>query len=160
MRYVDANDLSTFGPANDDTAPPLTKTTLAYAEVEGCLVLAHTTDQPGDAEWAGWLDALARYHQRTPAPRLLVVSRGGAPSPSQRRAADAVSAPYYPNMKVAIISASTFVRGVVAAFRMVLPFYRAYAPTELGAALDYLDVPRDRARQIESRLLTLTIQSA
>jgi hypothetical protein len=162
MRYVDANELSRFKPESEAAALPTkpTKPTLAYAEAEGCIIIAHTADPPGDAEWAAWLEALGRYLERTPAPRMLIVSRGGAPSPTQRRAADTVSSPHYRNMKVAIISGSTFVRGVVAAFRMVLPFYRAYSPTELGAALDYLDVPRDRARQLESRLVTLTGQGA
>jgi hypothetical protein len=159
MRYVDANELSRFNPANETDGPPM-KPTLAHAEAEGCIILTHTADSPGDAEWAGWLEALGRYLEHTSAPRMLIVSRGGAPSPMQRRAADAISSPYYRHMKVAIISSSTFVRGVVAAFRMVLPFYRAYAPTELGAALDYLDVPRDRARQLETRLVALTGQTA
>jgi hypothetical protein len=152
MRYVDANEL----PRVTDSPSVPANRTLAHAEAEGLLILTHTADPPTDADWDGWLQALGRYLPRTPAPRLLVVSKGGAPSPKQRRAADAVSAPHYRTMKVAIVSGSTFVRGVVAAFRVLLPFYRAYAPHEIGIALDYLDLPPDRARQVVSRLEALS----
>jgi hypothetical protein len=151
MKYIDNKELFAVAPIGE-------RRTLSHTEAEGCIILTHTADPPSDAEWQGWLEALRRYLQRTHAPRLLVVSQGGAPSPKQRRSADILSAPYYRNMKVAIVSESTFLRGVVAAFRVLLPFYRAYPPSELIAALDYLDVSRDRVRQVERCLMGLLDQ--
>jgi hypothetical protein len=154
MRFIDSREIPPILAVSEARAVEAGRT-LAHAEAEGCIILVHSADPPSDTEWNRWLEALSRYLLRTSRARMLVMSQGGAPNPSQRRASDAVTAPHHRDMKVAVVTQSTFVRGVVAAFRVLLPFYRAYAPRELEAALAYLDVPSDRVRQVESRLETL-----
>jgi hypothetical protein len=120
--------------------------TLLFREVRGCLLLVHGRDAPGDAEWSAYVESLRLYVERARMPRLLIVTEGGAPSPAQRSAVNKKAGPRYREAKVAVITASTFARGIVMAMRLVRGNIQAFAPEDLKEALRYLDVaPSDVA---------------
>ena len=113
---------------------------LAFGEAAGCLLVCQAAATARSDEWARYLEAVARYLKTNTKPRLLVLTAGGAPTPEQRRNIDLLLDPHRARMKVAIVTDSTFARGVVKAIRLVYPFYQAFARKELESALRFLDV--------------------
>ena len=86
--------------------------TMAFGEVQGCLMLVHGPDSPSDEEWSAWLVALSRYAEKMRRVRLLVFTEGGSPSPKQRTSMDSLAKRHQSYTKVAVMTKSTFVRGV------------------------------------------------
>jgi hypothetical protein len=80
------------------------------------------------------------YIPQVPRLRILVVTEGGTPSPKQRQALDVVSKPVMNKSKIAVVTRSTFARGVVNAFALLYPVYRAFDPRDIDGALRYLDL--------------------
>jgi hypothetical protein len=115
--------------------------TLAFGELSRCVVLVHGLVAPTDDEWDAYVLFLKSAVERAGRVRVVVSTEGGAPTPRQRKAMDRVMTPFYRTARVAIVTGSTFVRGVVTAFRLIYPWYRAFDPTDLGGALTYVDVP-------------------
>lgn len=113
---------------------------LVYGEVCGCIVTCQGREAVSNEEWNQWVEAVARYVKTTTTPRLLVFTLGGAPSPEQRKRFDQTIDPYVARIKVAIVTDSTFARGVVKAIRIFSPFFQAFAPKELDDALRFLDL--------------------
>lgn len=113
---------------------------MVFGEVCGCLVVCQGKAPPADDESSRYLEALARYVETTAQPRVLVITSGGAPNPEQRKKLDRITRQNRGQIKFAIVTGSTFARGVVKAIRLIHPFYQAFAPGEMDDALRFLDV--------------------
>ena len=127
--------------AAKSSVPPATATRmLAVGESYGCVVTCQGREPASTEEWSLFLEAAARHMETTTRPRLLVVTAGGAPSPEQRKKFDQISEKHRAGLKIAIVTDSTFARGVVRAIRLFYPFYQAFALSELDEALRFLGV--------------------
>jgi hypothetical protein len=109
-------------------------------EARGCLVVCQGASAPSSDEWVGYAEGLTRYVATAAKPRLLVLTAGGAPTPQQRKSLDAIIEPHRARIKFAIVTDSTFARGVVKAIRLLSPFYQAFARSDVEGALRFLDV--------------------
>lgn len=110
------------------------------------MLLVHGPHPPGDAEWAEYLRDLASWLPGSVG--LLIVTAGGGPTGSQRRALREVTAAA-PDAKTptAVVSSSRLVRGIVRAISLFAPSIRVFAPGSLPDALAYVEV--DPAEQPE-----------
>ncbi len=117
---------------------------MAFQRVGDYFVLVHNAMAPTEEEWDEWM-------QQYTYASILVVTDGGAPTASQRKRLKTrvdelrASPSYVPNKKepkVAIVTASSFVRGVITALRWFYhDSYAAFPPDHINQALTYLDVP-------------------
>ena len=113
---------------------------LVFGEACGCLIVCQGKETAVDDEWSRYLEAAARYVGVTAKPRGLVITAGGAPTPEQRKKLDQIFHPHRARARVAVVTDSTFARGVVTAIRLFYPFYQAFALKELDEALRFLDL--------------------
>ena len=111
-----------------------------------------------DGDWDAFLAAIRSAIAAGMPERSLVISEGGAPSPSQRKRLDDAVAPLGRRLKVAIVTRSTFVRGVVNAFALAKPGYRAFAPERMDDAITYLDVRPSGAVEINAAVMRLRVR--
>jgi hypothetical protein len=92
---------------------------------------------PTDEEWEV---VCAFCRGANPPVRVLVLSAGGAPTPAQRHAIlDASGGKGLPQ---AILTESHIVRGIVTAISWFVKGVRAFAPSDLQAALDHLRITK------------------
>jgi hypothetical protein len=134
--------------------------TLSFREVCGCLLLVHSEKPPLDSEFDEYLAATTKYSSSSPRPRILIFTAGGTPSPSQRKRVESIADVHYANAKVAIMTSSTFVQGVIKAFRLVRPIYQAFSPDRLDEALRYLDVSPSYTEEIRRTITALRAEIA
>ena len=124
---------------------------MAYRTVNGIFCVAHGSSNPSDEEWKAYLDYYLANERECL--RTLVVTDGGGPNAKQRAETAKLiqSAP----TRVAIVSSSTFVRGVATALSWFNKRVQAFSDTEMDRALSYLEVTDNLARLITAELKTL-----
>lgn len=117
--------------------------TIAVGEVRGCLVLALLEQSPSDDEIRESFEAAnAPYFKHSVRPRVLWVTQGGLPTPTQRSWLVNAMAPFDTTIvKSAVVTSSTFARGVAAGYSQMRPIYRLFNADELDAALEFLGIP-------------------
>jgi len=134
---------------------------MAFQKVGDYFVLVHTAVAPTDEEWDEWLEFYTFGS-------ILVVTDGGAPTASQRkRMKDRVdvlqrmnAAPRKKDPRVAIITASSFVRGVITALRWFYyhEAYAAFPPEHYNEAMTYLEVPPRYHITLKTTVQALRVQ--
>jgi hypothetical protein len=129
--------------------------TLVFGEVCGCMLVIQAAEAPSDEEAAAYVTALEPYVSATSAPKVLVVTEGGAPGPSFRRRIDQVIEPRISTTRFAIVTNSTFARGVLGAIRLLYPFYQGFSPTDMAGALRFLNVPQSQSTDVLRRVSEL-----
>jgi hypothetical protein len=127
--------------------------TLAFDRIGPCFVLAVGSRSPSDTDWDAYLDFVKESIGARKAPLTLVSSKGGGPTPAQRQRLNDVtkSLNVEKTLKVAVLTQSPVVRGIATALSWFVQGYKAFAPSDLGAALDFLGVIS--ADQIEIKRL-------
>jgi len=133
---------------------------IAYGRVEGVAVMVAGRLNPSDAEWDGYIDFLEAMGTPGPFARTLAVTAGGAPSSAQRVRLVARIGEQRRGSKVALVTRSTFARGVLNAWSLVRPGYRAFAPEDLDEAIRFLDIPLAREGDVKSLLQRLRAELA
>jgi hypothetical protein len=133
----------------------MTGRTILFREVRGCLVLVHGRDAPSEPEWSTYVETVRLYAERVRMPRFLIVTEGGAPSPAQRSTINKMAGPRYREGKVAVITSSTFARGIVMAMRLVRRNVQAFAPDDMNEALRHLDVAPSDVSEINGAVTAL-----
>jgi hypothetical protein len=120
------------------------------------LVVVHSPRDPTNVEWQRYVNDLAALATRDT--RLLVLSRGGAPSGDQRRTL--VTAVGKRGDLVALLTDSVLPRMIVGTLRIFNSSIKAFATAELQQASDFLGLTaseRERApvllRQLEHELI-------
>ncbi len=113
-------------------------TTMLYSAEGPVLVTVHGKEPPSDDEWLRYLEASKAHFGSARA--SLVITEGGGPNGRQR----ALLSERYPEfgpVPVAVITDSPLTRGVVTALRWLGKNIRAFRPTDLAGAFEYLEVP-------------------
>jgi hypothetical protein len=124
---------------------------MAFKVVDRVLVLAHGFDDPSDDEWFAYVSEIKRQGNEL-LPQV-VLTDGGRPNSVQRKMLTDVLAGR--GMKVAVLSKSTLVRGVVTAISWFNRDIRPFEVHELHEALGYLGVSSSQRALVESVLTTL-----
>jgi len=101
------------------------------------LVLVHGNDTPTETEWQRYLGDAGRWFPELTG--ILVVTDGGGPTSSQRRALNATAVRSgQTSIRTAVVSNSLFVRGIVNAINLVSPRIRAFRPDTMPDAFTYI----------------------
>ena len=133
--------------------------TCAFERCGRTLVLVHSASAPTDAEWDQWLDRMS-YSDWD---RLLVWSRGGAPTARQRAATAEFWRGRTPH-PMAVVTASRIVRGAVTAFSWLLGNRAAaFDPSRYVDAMDFLGIPtaeQERCLAVSQRLRAMVTGGA
>ena len=88
--------------------------------------------------------------------RALIITRGGAPTAAQRKMVyDAMNGR---ELTAAFVSSSVVVRGVVTAMSWFNRRNKVFAPSELAAALRYLDIPSEQEDFFRSEIASLEVE--
>ena len=99
--------------------------------------------QPTDEEWSRWVGLGVQRNGLEQ--RVLVESRGGGPTPKQRR--EIVSA-NKADARIAIMTDSTFVRGIVTAFSWFDIKLRAFPLNGHDVAVKFLDLTAEETATV------------
>jgi hypothetical protein len=133
---------------------------MAFGVVNAYVVVVHNEHAPTDEEWAEYVQlngSLGTDHGVTT--HYLIVTDGGSPSAAQRKVLFDVIGPIlkkHPTvMRCAVITSSTFTRGIVSAMHIIHPSLRAFSPADLGSAYTYLGIPPAYVREIEALIASL-----
>lgn len=111
---------------------------ILFERTAECLVVVRTPAPLSDAEWASYVAAIEQLTRDSAQPRALVVAFGGSPSPTQRRRLNEMLTPVRGTLRVAVLTGSTYVRGVASAITSDIPGYRTFDLDALEEATDYL----------------------
>lgn len=125
--------------------------TLQFDKSGQTLVVVHSAEAPSDHDWDAWLSRMELLDYRN----ILILSRGGGPTASQRRKTNKFwrgkSVPRF-----ALVTTSRFVIGIVKAFNWFLEDQlKPFHPDNLDDALNYIQVPdseRDALRMAADAL--------
>lgn len=121
-----------------------------------CVVAIFGPTTMYDAEWEAFVAVIRDAIAAGIPARCLVISDGAAPGTKQRAKLEATLTPVRSRLKVAILTDSTFVRGVVNAFALVTPGgYRAFAPDRFDEAMTFLEMRPAQAEEIRAAVMRL-----
>jgi hypothetical protein len=131
---------------------------IAYGRACSVIVLVQGNTAPSDAEWEAYLSDAAVWVAEGGLRGLLVHTAGGAPTPAQRHLMDTRLSGRVGNMKVAVLTSSTFARGVLRAISAFYSQYRGFEPGALRDALGYLGVSSHEFDAVERCLQGCQLQ--
>ncbi len=131
---------------------------IAYARTDHCFVVVRGREAPTDTEFEWYLATIERALREGMPPRCLVLTEGGSPSPAQRTGLAERLALVEGAVKVAVLTDSTFARGVVSSVASSKPGYKVFGANELDQALAYLGVRPSAAVDIKAELARLTAE--
>jgi hypothetical protein len=135
------------------------KKTMAFGKVGEVMLLVHNKVAPGDEEWNAWVEYAFRHFSPGSMLKCLIVTEGGAPTPTQRLSMNERLSEYLIDnpkaLRNAIVTASAFVRGVVTALSWFHPGYCAFSPAHLDDAMQYLDVPDESRTEVRTLIKAL-----
>jgi hypothetical protein len=141
------------------TLPPSVLKTMAFGKVEKFVVVVHSRKQPADNEWEDYIQFNLRVYAPGDTLKYLVVTDGGAPTAAQRMIMNEKLSEYVRGnnhlFRSAIVTGSTFVRGVVTALSWFNSGFYAFSPQHLDDAMRYLEVPpahHDEIRELIKKL--------
>ncbi|AKF03261.1 hypothetical protein DB32_000410 [Sandaracinus amylolyticus] len=125
----------------------------AFRLVRGIGIAIHNATNPNKEEWDAYLamsDATLRAGGDLSRFKQLVFTDGGGPNAAQRKAALDLGRPFgsWSDVKVAVVSSSMGVRGIVTAFNWLGASLRSFSPSQLDDAFAYLGVSPDAALAI------------
>ena len=112
-------------------------------------VTVHGAEPPSDEEWLRYLETGKADFAGVRA--SLIITEGGGPNGHQR----ALLMERYPEfapLPVAIVSDSPMTRGIVTALRWLGKNIRAFRPTDLVGAFEYLGVPASEREALLHRV--------
>jgi hypothetical protein len=132
------------------TAP---QKTLAFAWCGDCSVYLSTANPPTDTDWAEYI----KWCKETPTgksgkQKVLVFERGPGPNAAQRRMLHELLEDV--DVRVAVVTASPIARGVMTALSWFAKkqVYRAFAPTDLSKAFEYLSLDAKTAVEVRAAI--------
>lgn len=104
---------------------------------------------PAPADWNAYVGAMLAEERRgmlAGQTRTLVFSDGGGPNAAQRKIARDLRE--VRGIPLAIVTISRLSRAVVTVKRLFSPHCRAFAPDDMGSALEFLRIPGIKLQQI------------
>lgn len=119
--------------------------TMAFGKVDKFVVVVHSKEPPLDDEWNEYIQFNIRTFTPGDMMKFLAVTDGGAPTTTQRMILNEKLSEYVRGnkhlLRSAIVTSSTFVRGVVTALSWFNSGICAFSPTNLEDAMNYLEIP-------------------
>lgn len=117
---------------------------MAFQFAEGVLIAVHPASDPSDEDWAAYVQFCKQLPKSCR--KTLAMTKGGGPNPKQRKVLQEEYLKHFVHdkanpMKVAVITDSPLLRGVVTALNWFNPNTVAFAPSALEEAFRYLGVP-------------------
>lgn len=132
---------------------------LAYARFGHCFVLVHDEKPATDEAWGRWVDFVTAGGKALGSQlRVLVVSRGGSPTPKQRRLIHDRMPRTDGGVMTAIVTTSFVGRAVVSTMGLFNEKIRAFAADRVPDALDYLGVAAPLRPEIHALIAKLEQQ--
>jgi hypothetical protein len=131
----------------------------AYGRVDRFVVVVHGDEPPTDDVWKEYMDYTFSGANARDVVRHLVVTEGASPTSAQRkllqeRTADFLDADPM-SVRAAIVTTSTFARGIVTAIGWIVDAPKAFAPDKLEDAMRYLGIPMNYYEPIKTMVATL-----
>lgn len=127
------------------TSPTSVMKTMAFGKVDKLVVVVHSRKPPADDEWEDYIQFNLRTYTPGDTLKYLVVTDGGAPTAAQRMILNEKLSEYVRGntnlLRSAIVTSSTFVRGVVTALSWFNSGICAFSPQNLEDAMNYLEIP-------------------
>jgi hypothetical protein len=121
--------------------------TMRWKNVGGTLLVVHARLQPDAAEWAAFIEYVADAETRVS--RCLVFADIALTLEQRRQVAEVTKMARI--KAVAVITSSAVARMIVTALSWVRGVHKAFEPSDVGSALDYLGVPdQDREPLLSS----------
>ena len=136
---------------------------IAFGEVNTYVILVHNKHTPTNEEWNEYIQFnFARGTTHGVLSHFLVVTEGGSPSSAQRKAMHDAITPILQKkptvIRSAIVTPSTFVRGIVTAMHLINPIFKAFSPDDMKGAYAYLGIPPAYFGEIEAMIASLKAQ--
>lgn len=133
---------------------------MAFGIIDVFVVVVHNDQTPSDDDWRAWVEWNHKnVVEKGLIGRYLIVSEGGAPTAAQRKMLHETMAPPLKKdpawIKTAVVTPSTFVRGVMTAMSWLDPIFRAFSPQDIASAYKYLGIPPDYHPGIERMIASL-----
>lgn len=110
----------------------------AFTRFDDIVVMCHSETSPPDQSWDTWVDWQSSNHYRA----ALISSRGGGPTPRQRRQlAERLEQIGMPPKQIALLCTSHLLRGILTAISWVTgASVKAFGPNDLAEALHWLNM--------------------
>lgn len=117
--------------------------------IEGdVLYVRHNNRSPADAHWDELIEEVREYLKTRPMLRILVSTKTSGPSARQRAQINQVVREANATVRVAVLSASTVVRGIVTALSWANVIdIRSFQPHDVAGGLAFLGVEAGRQSQ-------------
>lgn len=125
--------------------------TLAFQRVANCILLVHVDKEPADSEW----DQYVQWFGPNIDTRVLVYSKGGAPTAAQRDKLKRVVDKHGKRVVTAVMTDSQIARGVMTALKWFLKDMSAFPTKDLEGALKFLEIPEGLKGQFSKSISTL-----
>lgn len=127
---------------------------IAYAILNSYVIYVGGRRPPRDDEWLELFDFVDQSGMTEGvARRCLLISDGGSPSLAQQKLMlERIQRPLEVapgSIKAAIVTPSTFARGVALALSQLSPIFKTFRPDEMAQAYVYLGITPAFAEQIE-----------
>ncbi|HEU4580972.1 MAG TPA: hypothetical protein VFS67_22090 [Polyangiaceae bacterium] len=107
-------------------------------------------EPPLNEEWEDWLRLLKSFEKGPDGARVLVLTRGGGPTPHQRSRISQVVGK--PNLLVAVVTSSVKVRFIVSSVALVIPRIRSFPWEGLREAYAHLGLSTQEQEQVGRNL--------
>ena len=132
--------------------------TMAFQFLDSVAIAVHGHSSPSDEEWRRWVEACRTLAAPNDLP-VYIVSKGGAPNAAQRRQLDEAAAGSKP--RVAVLSSSVFVRGVVTAISWAQDMkIKSFALDDVDRALAHLGLHPSVRTRVETTVAALEAKLA
>lgn len=130
--------------------------TIGYARIGTCLIYVSSKRSPSDSDWTEY----AAWFQKTNPPGSTVVSvvyeRNGGPNAAQRKQINEMTARC--QVKAAVIAVSPIARGILTALSWFKDGYKAFNPSEMEAAFEFLDVRGALATEVRQTIQKMILE--
>lgn len=113
-------------------------------------LLVQDEEPPLNEEWEDWLRLLKSFENERDGARVLVLTRGGGPTPHQRARISKVVGK--PNLLVAVVTSSVKVRFIVSSVALVIPRIRSFPWDGLREAFVHLGLSTQEQEQVGRNL--------
>jgi hypothetical protein len=131
----------------------------AYGRVDRFVVVVHGDEPPTDEVWKEYIEYTFSGAVARDVVRHLVVTEGASPTSAQRKLLQEKTADFLDadpmSVRAAIVTSSTFARGIVTAIGWIVDAPRAFSPDKIEDAMKYLGIPMNYYEPIKKMVGTL-----
>ena len=116
--------------------------TMAFTLVKGSILLVlHTKENPSDDVFEEYIKFAGDNIHRIKS--TMILTEGGGPNAMQRGLSNDLLETHNIKAKIAVVTLSRAIRGIVTALSWFNPNIKAFSTIQIPAAMEYLEVPRE-----------------